>query len=208
MTGRIPVCVHASDPILRTGLAAALRGQPGLLVVEQAAIDPEVVGVVAAEVMDEEVTAGLRRLHGRGCRRVVLVLSKVDSVDLPAAVDLGVCAVLRRAEAGAERLADVVGRAARGEAALPPEMLARLLKQVARMQRNLLSPHGAGFTGLSRREAEVLRLVSQGLETKDIAARLSYSERTVKNVLHDVTSRFHLKNRSHAVAYAMREGLI
>ncbi|WP_246842927.1 response regulator transcription factor [Allokutzneria sp. NRRL B-24872] len=207
MTVRTPVYVHASDPILRTGLAAALRGQPGMLVVDHAAVDGSVIGVLAAERMDDEVTAELRKLHATGCHRVVLVVTKIDSVDLPEAVDLGVCAVVRRGEASAEHLADVVGRAARGEAALPPEMLARLLKQVARMQRNMIS-NGAGFNGLSRREADVLRLVSQGLETKDIATRLSYSERTVKNVLHDVTSRFHLRNRSHAVAYAMREGLI
>ena len=37
---------------------------------------------------------------------------------------------------------------------------------------------------------------------------MSYSERTVKNILHDLTTRLQLKNRTHAVAYAMREGLI
>jgi DNA-binding NarL/FixJ family response regulator len=37
---------------------------------------------------------------------------------------------------------------------------------------------------------------------------MSYSERTVKNVLHDITTGLQLRNRSHAVAYALREGLI
>jgi len=54
----------------------------------------------------------------------------------------------------------------------------------------------------------VLRLVAEGWDTAQIATKLSYSERTVKNVLHDVTTRLQLRNRSHAVAYAMREGLI
>jgi len=54
----------------------------------------------------------------------------------------------------------------------------------------------------------VLRLVSDGHDTSEIATTLCYSERTVKNVLHDVTTRLNLRNRSHAVAYAMREGLI
>ena len=38
--------------------------------------------------------------------------------------------------------------------------------------------------------------------------RVAYSERTVKNVLHDLTTRLQLRNRTHAVAYAVREGLI
>jgi DNA-binding NarL/FixJ family response regulator len=208
MSVRIPVHVHADDPISQTGLAAALRHQPDMLVVEEGEVGDSVVCVIAADAMDDDTRAALRRLHGRGCERQVLTVTKVDSIDLPEAVDLGVCAVLRRREASAERLADIVTRAARGESALPPEMLGRLLKQVARLQRNVLTPSGVGFNGMSRREADVLRLVSQGMETREIADQLCYSERTVKNVLHDITSRFHLRNRSHAVAYAMREGLI
>jgi DNA-binding NarL/FixJ family response regulator len=50
--------------------------------------------------------------------------------------------------------------------------------------------------------------VAEGLDTAEIATRLSYSQRTIKTVLHDVTTRLQLRNRSHAVAYALREGLI
>ena len=64
------------------------------------------------------------------------------------------------------------------------------------------------FTGLAPREVEVLRLLADGLDTSEIAHQLAYSERTVKNVVHDVTTRLQLRNRSHAVAYALREGLI
>ncbi|WP_390624121.1 response regulator transcription factor [Fodinicola feengrottensis] len=64
------------------------------------------------------------------------------------------------------------------------------------------------FSGLAEREVQVLRLVADGFDTEEIAQKLSYSQRTVKNVLHDVTSRLHLRNRSHAVAYALKHGLI
>ncbi|MGO4426651.1 response regulator transcription factor, partial [Streptomyces sp. MCAF7] len=47
-----------------------------------------------------------------------------------------------------------------------------------------------------------------GYDTADIAMKLSYSERTIKNVLHAVMTRLNLRNRSHAVAYALRQGLI
>jgi DNA-binding NarL/FixJ family response regulator len=54
----------------------------------------------------------------------------------------------------------------------------------------------------------VLRLVAEGFDTADIARKLAFSERTIKTVIHDVTTRLCLRNRTHAVAWAMREGLI
>jgi DNA-binding NarL/FixJ family response regulator len=102
----------------------------------------------------------------------------------------------------------VITGAARGEGSVPPDLLGRLLDQVGTLQRGVLGPRGLTFNGLATREIEVLRLVADGCDTSEIADRLAYSERTVKNVLHDVTTRLQLRNRSHAVAYALRQGLI
>ena len=63
-------------------------------------------------------------------------------------------------------------------------------------------------TSLNLREVEVLRLVSEGFETAEIAGQLCYSERTVKNVIYAITNRLNLRNRQHAVAYALRAGVI
>ena len=63
----------------------------------------------------------------------------------------------------------------------------------------------AAFNALMRVS---LRLLAEGYDTAAIADTLAYSERTIKNVIHDVTSRLHLRNRSHAVAFAMRTGVI
>src|SRR5436309_792731 len=92
-----------------------------------------------------------------------------------------------------------------------PEVVRRmseLPRGVGRMQREVLGPLGITSTGLYPREVEVLRLMAEGLDTTQIAHRLVYSERTVKNVLHGLMTRMHLRNRPHAVAYALREGLI
>ena len=91
---------------------------------------------------------------------------------------------------------------------MPPDLLGRLLEQVGNLQRQVLAPRGLTFTGLATRELAVLKLVADGLNTGEIAQSLAYSERTVKNVMHDITTRLHLRNRSHAVAYALRAGLI
>jgi DNA-binding NarL/FixJ family response regulator len=101
-----------------------------------------------------------------------------------------------------------IRRVAAGDGEIPPDLLGRLLDQLGRLQRQVLAPRGLTFAGLAPREIEVLRLVADGYDTAEIAERMSYSERTVKNVLHDLTTRLQLRNRSHAVAYAVREGLI
>ena len=54
----------------------------------------------------------------------------------------------------------------------------------------------------------MLRLIADGHATREVAAELCYSERTVKNVLHDVVTKLGARTRSHAVAHAVRAGLI
>lgn len=83
-----------------------------------------------------------------------------------------------------------------------------LLKHVERLQREILTPHGLNASGLTPREIDVLRLMADGMDTAEIGRTLCYSERTVKNVIHGVTRRLKLRNRSHAVAYALRAGTI
>lgn len=208
MTERVPVFVYAADPISQAGLAAQLRSRPEVRVVEESDVDAALVAVVMADEVDEETIRVVRAIERNGCPRVVLVVTRLDDSGLLAAVEAGACGILRRSDAVPERLVSVVLSAAAGDGSVPPDLLGRLLDQVGRLQRQVLAPRGLTLSGLSEREVEVLRLVSEGLDTGEIASKLAYSERTVKNVIHDITTRLQLRNRSHAVAYALRAGLI
>ena len=63
-------------------------------------------------------------------------------------------------------------------------------------------------SGPTPRERDVLELLADGHSTREIAIRLAYSERTIKNILQDLTTRLHLRNRTQAVAHAVRSGWI
>jgi|SRR3954447_14745687 DNA-binding NarL/FixJ family response regulator len=205
---RTTVHVHARDPISKAGVASQLRPRPEVRVVGDEEADQARVAVVVVDNVDDDAIQLLHVVQRCGDSRTVLVAGRLDDGDLVTAVEAGVVGLVRRSEATPERLVKVITGAASGEGAVPSDLLGRLLDQVGALQRGFLGPRGLKFNGLAAREVEVLRLVADGCDTSEIAHRLAYSERTVKNVLHDVTTRLQLRNRSHAVAYALRQGLI
>jgi DNA-binding NarL/FixJ family response regulator len=208
MGNRVRVFVFGDDPISQAGVATQLRGRPEVLVVDGTDIDSAAVAIVIVDAVDDACGRTVRAVQRNGCPRVVLVVAVLDDAGLMGAVELGAQAVLRRREATPERLTDAVLAAAQGDGTLAPDLLGRLLDQMSRLQRQVLAPRGIGPAGLSDRELDVLRLLADGYDTGDIARTLAYSERTIKNIIHDVTSRLNLRNRSHAVAYAVKSGLI
>ncbi|ONI70660.1 helix-turn-helix transcriptional regulator [Actinosynnema sp. ALI-1.44] len=205
---RTPVVVRATDPILQNGVHMALRTRPEIWLVDEESATQDAVALVVTDRFDERGSQLLRTLQVRGFTRIVLIAGELEDAEILTAVEGGVCAVARRSETTPDVLVRLVKAAASGEGALPPDMLGRLLNRVSRLQRHVLEPRGLHLAGITNRETEVLKLVANGLSTKEIADQLCYSQRTVKSILHDVTNRFQLRNRSHAVAYALREGLI
>ncbi|MFD7657506.1 response regulator transcription factor [Actinosynnema sp. NPDC059797] len=203
---QIAVVLHATDSITRAGVTAALRSRPEIRFVEPHERAP--VALVLLERWDAEAQRLLRRLQAPGGAGIVLVAGDIADPELLNVVGSGVSAVIRRAEATPDALVRLVRATAAGQGALPPDLLGRLLDRVSRLQRDVLNPHGWTMAGMSERETEVLRLIADGFETREIAEKLCYSQRTVKSILHDVTNRFQLRNRAHAVAFALREGLI
>ncbi len=204
---RIAVTILGADPLTSAGIGAQLRAEPDMLLVHEPPDGALAVALVVTEEVDERALKLVRTARGAG-RRPVLLVGRVDDGGLLAAVEAGTCGVIRRTQATTGTLAGAIRTAAIGEGTLPPDLLGRLLNQVGRLQRQVLAPRGLTFGGLTEREVAVLRLLAEGHDTAEVGRRLYFSERTVKNVIHDVTSRLELRNRAHAVAYAIREGLI
>jgi DNA-binding NarL/FixJ family response regulator len=208
MQRRVSTYVYADDPILQAGVISQLRMRAEIDVVESGDLNGVDVGIAVADVLDDETLRILRSLKKAGVSHTILVMSAIDDSTVVNAAEVGVSGVLRRGDATPDVLVRTIQKVAAGDGVIPSDLLGHLLGQVGRLQRQVLSPRGLSFSGLSDRETQVLRLIADGLDTNEIARQLCYSQRTVKNVLHDVTSRLQLRNRSHAVAYAVREGLI
>ncbi|MFI9052181.1 LuxR C-terminal-related transcriptional regulator [Streptomyces sp. NPDC053427] len=225
---RVTVTVHASDPLSRAGVVSHLQHEPSVEIVQDrgGATAGErdeggsgragggtagTVAVALVDRFDELAAADLRRLVRGGDQRVVLIARDLREPELMTVVEYGVHAILWRHQATPQRLLRAVQSAARGEGHLPPDLISRLLTQVGQLRRSAMSSASVALAptiGMAPREVDVLRLIAEGLDTRQISEKLAYSERTVKNVLHALMTRLHLHNRAHAVAYALREGYI
>ncbi len=208
MSDRVATYIYANDPISLAGVTAQLRVRPEIRIVEAHDVDAAEVAVIVTGELDDEILRVLRALRRGAQPRPVLVADVIDDQALVRAAEAGVCGLLRRSDSTAEALTSAIITVAAGDGQVPADLVARLLTQLGRLQRHVLIPRGLTFSGLSQRETEVFRMIAEGMDTADIARELSYSERTVKNIVHAVTTRLQLRNRSHAVAYVLREGLI
>lgn len=197
--------VLALDPVLEAGATTALSVHPDIAVLTRA--EPAWVSVVIVDGVGSEVLDLVRATRNAAHRpEVVLVAAALTPGEALHAILAGARGLVRRRDANADRLARAVLGAAEGDSTVPPGMLDRLLEYGAG------TPPAAEVaeltSGLSQREREVLRLVADGHETSEIAVLLCYSARTVTGLVHDIMHRFRLRNRAHAVAFAMRAGLL
>lgn len=96
---------------------------------------------------------------------------------------------------------------ANGEPALSPGLAMHILHEFGRLSRGETTTEAARRQ-LTERETEVLRLVADGASNRDIATTLTISEHTVAFHMKNILSKLHMSNRTEAVAYALRTGLV
>jgi DNA-binding NarL/FixJ family response regulator len=210
----VNVNLFVLDPhtIYRRGLAACLELLPG---VERVA-DAESVREAweHPDLFDSDLVILEHSVDG-GAEFIGAVTEATSAHVIVCTADAGENAVLGALQAGAigflrkdtltpESLAAAVQAAAGGAGVLAPDLLGSLLRGVTAESVN----GRPALARLTEREQQVLALIAKGHPTREVALELSYSERTVKNVLHDVVTKLNARSRSQAVAHAVREGLI
>lgn len=197
------VAVLADDPLVGEGAIARLEASGRVRVAgpgEAAAAD---VLLVLAGAVTEATLAGMRRAGNVGRAKaphIVLVAGEISEMQLVRAVEYGLTSLLLRPDISYQKIIEAISRC-RHESVLPGAAMRTLVDHLRRSR-------AASSCGLSPREIEILRLVADGVGTAEIANRMRYSERTIKNILNGIMKRLSLHNRAHAVSYAMRAGLL
>ena len=207
----VTVAILASDPITAEGTAAYLLGRSDITLLPADCLDRvDVILVLATWVTDETLAQMELAAEKSASRetRFVLVGDGVREPQLLRAVSCGLVSVIPRKGTNHERIVGAIMAAHKDRLEMPDTALRWLIGHIRSIHRDVLIPNGLTAAGVESREVDVLRLVADGMDTLEIAGRLNYSERTVKNIIHGMLTRLDLRNRPHAVAFAMRHGLI
>jgi DNA-binding NarL/FixJ family response regulator len=203
----VRVFIDAADPLSHAGLLGQLRLRPEVEIVTDVVATADVVVATSDNPNDDLFRRRLAQYLRQGLH-VVLVVAAIDPSALVGVIDVGVRSVVRRANATSDCLVRALQNAVQGQAEVPHEVLHHLSTQAtpssgrarARRTSNRITP--------TPREQQILQLVAEGYTTAEIAVRMCYSERTVKNCLQELTTRLNLRNRSQAVAHAIKNGWI
>jgi two-component system, NarL family, response regulator DegU len=209
----IRILIADDHSMVREGLKQLIELEDDIVVVAQAGNGKEAIDkiveynpdVVLLDINMPEMNGleVLEYLHQNNIDSKVLVLTIHNEIEyLYKAVDIGVMGyVLKDSEA------DVLIKAIRsiqsGETYIQPNMASLLFRKL-----NNLDNIDYSNTKLTRREVEVLRLITDGLLNKEIAHRLCISEKTVKNHVSNIFKKIEVSDRTQAAVYAIKNNIV
>ena len=202
--------------LFRKGVRAILEQMPGAEVVGEAATGREAVSK-AQELVPDAILMDIKMPVFSGIEATRLILKEnphigivlVTMFDDPESVFSGMRAgargyVLKEAEP--QELRNAIEAACRGEFILCPIIAKKVLEEFGEDPR-VRSP-GVPYDELTQRELQVLQLAANGLSNKELAGKLVISEKTVKNHIANIFSKLQVNDRTQAILYGLRKGLI
>jgi two-component system nitrate/nitrite response regulator NarL len=207
----IRVLVAEDHPLYRQGLAEAIRIRPEFSLIGEAGdgrtaleqireLEPD-VAVLDIKMPQIDGLRVLRAIERDGLETRVLLISAFTEGELVHdALTHGAAGFLSKESSGAE-ICDAIATAARGDTALGRDMQSALAGEL-RIRGTTEGPR------LSEREAEILRLLAEGMSSGEIADQLIVSVTTVKTHLRNLYDKLEVSDRAAAVAQAMRGGLL
>ena len=213
---RTRVLLADDHTLFRKGIRSMLEEMPDVEVVGEAATGREAVDKACALVPDV-ILMDIKMPEITGIEATRQVLQEnphigiilVTMYDDPESAFAGMRAgargyVLKEAEP--EELRRAVEAAQRGEVMLCPIIASKVLEHFRDDPRPAVQP--LPYEHLTQRELEVLQLAADGLTNKEIAERLFITEKTTKNHISNIFSKLNVNDRTQAVLYALRQGLV
>jgi NarL family two-component system response regulator LiaR len=204
----IKVLVVDDHWVVRQGLRMFLDQESAITVVGEASDGSEALEQ-ARRLRPDVVLMDILMPHVNGIeatKRIKTEMPKIEVIALTSVLQDG--SVSDAIQAGAigylikdtkgDQLVQAIRDAAEGRVHLSPEAATRLAKDLRQPQR---------VESLTERETSVLRLVAEGLANKEIARRLSISEKTVKAHLNNVFAKLDVRSRTQAALQAIRAGI-
>jgi DNA-binding NarL/FixJ family response regulator len=203
----LTVGVVCLDQLLEELLVMGLNSLVFLRAVPADDADTADIVLIASNPLDEtglrEMEQLIRRYSVGRSRPVVLAIRRMSARQAEHALHHGLGSIIAWSESSLHDLGEAIVGSRDGHTEMPVAVLLALLGRLHSM-RELTATHD----WLTDRETEVIRMLADGLDTGDIAEQLNYSDRTIKSVVAGLCSRFSVHNRTHLVAFALRNGIL
>ncbi len=180
----------------------ASSGEQGIALVAEWTPDVVLIDLILPEGIDGVAATQAIRQTSPNTQIVILTSYDEDGYIFPA-LDAGALSYVLKSVT-ADKLAEIVRKAARGEAVVNPKVAARLLDE----QKSSYLYDRIPYTVLTKRELQVLRLVATGMNNIEIADKLSITIKTVRAHVSNILRKLHLRDRTQATAYAWRKGIV
>ncbi|WP_232679389.1 response regulator transcription factor [Nocardioides sp. R-C-SC26] len=220
MTRRTTRVMLADDhALVRRGVRLILEAEPDIEVVAEAGDGLEAiellreveVDLVVLDIAMPRVT-GLQAARDIGRRRNpprILMLSMHDNEQyFFSSLKAGASGYVLKSVAD-EDLVGAVRSAMRGDAFVYPGAMSALVRDyLDRIRRGQVTPSTAPDSALTEREDQVLKLIAEGASSKEIAATLSISLKTVERHRANILAKLGMRDRTQLTRYAIRAGLI
>jgi len=213
---KIKVLIADDHSLFRKGLQQLLELEEDIEVVGQASNGKEVVqktlqlnpDVVLMDV-NMPVQNGIyaiRELKEMGCSTKIIVLTiHEDREYLVEAVKIGAAGYIMK-DAEVDHLLKAIRDVYRGETYIQPNLTSRLIKDFEKMTYHSVKKHFEQ-NSLTQREIEVLLLIADGKNNKEIADELYISEKTVKNHVSNIFRKIDVSDRTQAAIYVFKNHL-
>lgn len=209
----ITVAIIDDNRLVREALTAMLNRLPDVRVVSSGAANTAVLVEPKPDVLlldvglrDQDslrVAAALKQEHP-DAKIVVMALLPVNE-EIKEFVNAGVSGFVLK-DATFDEFVGTIRSVARGEKVLPPRMTESLFSQIANEVVGQETSQVLEDVRMTRREREVIELISEGLSNKEIAQRLNIATHTVKSHVRNVMEKLALHTRLQIAAYAHRDG--
>ncbi len=212
----IRVAVVDDQELFRRGLTMLLGVEEDIEVVGEAG-DGVAATELAATAVPDVVLMDVRMPKRSGIEacasikdvapsaKIIMLTVSDEEADLYDAVKNGASGYLLK-DSSIDEVAQAIRVVAEGQSLISPSMAVKLLDEFKQMTRS--ERQQVPTPRLTDRELEVLKLVAQGLNNREIAKRLFISENTVKNHVRNILEKLQLHSRMEAVMYAVREKLL
>jgi DNA-binding NarL/FixJ family response regulator len=213
--GPIRVAIVDDHEVLRQGLTMLLNAEDDIEVVGEAG-DGIAAVQLAASTAPDVILMDVRMPKRSGIEACIAIKEVTPSVsiimltvsdeeaDLYEAIRNGASGYLLKSSS-IDEIAQAVRVVAQGQSLISPSMAMKLIDEFSKISRS--GQQQVVPTELTKREIEVLRLVAQGLNNREIGKRLFISENTVKNHVRNILEKLHLHSRMDAAMYALRKKL-